>query len=459
LNTTNTQIPEAFIAQSTAIYAETNDFIKALDTDPITSIRINSSKLPPLHNLTQVSWCSTGYYLSNRPAFTLDPILHGGGYYVQEASSMFLEQITQLIDRGKTLKILDLCAAPGGKTTHLFELFPNSIIVSNEIIRSRAKILAENCTKWGNCNSIITNSEPAQLGKLTGQFDIIVIDAPCSGEGMFRKDPTSRSEWSLANVDNCYLRQRDIVTDILPALKEGGLLIYSTCTFNTKENDENVDYFVKNYDLQVLNLPLLPDQQITQTPNGYQFYPHKTIGEGFFISFLQKQSPSPTLRIKNIRSNTLTQFKSSELTPLISSKNELINPDSYLTFMDTIHLFPSMFHETLLLLQEHVRIVQFGTKVGKFMKNKLHPEHDLALCHQIELSGFEVENLGYEDAVNYLRKQPFSLTSKKEGWCIIQYESIPLGWIKAMENRFNNYYPTDWRIYNTQLTGKFSLIE
>jgi 16S rRNA C967 or C1407 C5-methylase (RsmB/RsmF family)/NOL1/NOP2/fmu family ribosome biogenesis protein len=459
LNNPTLQIPEEFIALCKTTYTETDELIRSLDTAPITSVRINKAKIRHPYHLQTVPWCSTGFYMQERPLFTLDPILHAGGYYVQEASSMFLEQVKQLIDTQLPLKILDLCAAPGGKTTHLFELFPNSLIVSNEIIRSRAKILAENCTKWGNSNSIITNSEPAQLGKLVGLFDIIVIDAPCSGEGMFRKDPAARIEWSTANVENCYLRQRDIVEDILPALKEGGLLIYSTCTFNTKENDDNVGYFSSNFDVEVMKLPQLPDHNIIQTSTGYQFYPHKTKGEGFFISFLRKQTASPPLRIKNSRSNSILQVKSSELNKLIVIKSKLLDNSSYLSYQDTIHLFPVTLYETLVLLQENVRIVQFGTKVGKFIKNQLQPEHDLALCHQIDLPEFDAVDLCYEDAVNFLRKQPFTLPSKKEGWCIIRYDSVPLGWIKALQNRFNNYYPSDWRIYNAQLSGKFTLNE
>jgi 16S rRNA C967 or C1407 C5-methylase (RsmB/RsmF family)/NOL1/NOP2/fmu family ribosome biogenesis protein len=457
LNTSSTPIPDDFISNLKVNYAQADELIDALNSEPATSIRINSSKIN--FNLTEepVSWCPTGYYLTKRPLFTLDPLLHAGGYYVQEASSMFLAQITQLIDTKLPLTILDLCAAPGGKTTHLLDLFPNALVVSNEIIRNRSKILAENCTKWGNCNSVITNSEPQQLGRLSGMFDIILIDAPCSGEGMFRKDDTARKEWSLTNVDNCYLRQREIVDDIIPALKEDGLLIYSTCTFNEKENDKNVSYFTSAFDLHPQYLPLLPDTNIEKTEYGYQFYPHKTKGEGFFMSFLQKQASSTHYRTKNSRSTTLTPRKSNLLATHIQTTTKLIDNSQYLTYQDMLHLFPIQFYDKLLALQEQTRIVQFGTKAGKLIKDKFQPEHDLALCHQVRLTGFECLDLSYDEAISYLRKQPFAVPAKKEGWCIVRYQSLALGWIKIIQNRFNNYYPTDWRIYNTQLTGNFSI--
>ncbi len=459
MNSTSPLIPQDFITNCQANYHQANELITALDAEPITSVRINRAKVNSNIQLEKVPWCNTGHYLQTRPLFTLDPWLHGGAYYVQEASSMFLEQIKQLTDTVQPLKILDLCAAPGGKTTHLLDLFPNSLIVSNEIIRNRAKILAENVVKWGNCNSIITNSEPSQLGKLHGLFDIILVDTPCSGEGMFRKDKAARTEWSNENVQTCYLRQRDIIQEILPALKEGGMLIYSTCTFNDQENDHNVTHFTQTFDLEIVKLPTLPDPQITETITGYQFYPHKTKGEGFFISFLKKQTPSSVLRTQSSRSSTLIKVKNDLLRPLITFKNKEMDHTHFISYNDMLYLFPMQYYDILTTLQGHVRILQFGTKIGKFLHNKLHPEHDISLCHQISLPGFDRINLSYDDALSYLRKNPFNLSQKKEGWCIVSFDNVSLGWVKAMQNRFNNYYPTDWRIYNQQLTGKFTLNE
>jgi NOL1/NOP2/fmu family ribosome biogenesis protein len=407
-----------------------------------------------------MDWCSTGYYLSERPLFTLDPLFHQGAYYVQEASSMFLEQLKQLVDLQAPLVILDLCAAPGGKSTHLMDLFPNSLIVSNELIRSRAKILAENCTKWGNSNSIVTNSEPAFLGQLVGMFDVILIDAPCSGEGMFRKDVNARNEWSLNNVDNCVIRQQDIVRDILPALKENGLLIYSTCTFNEKENDQNIRFFCNEWDLEIQRLPILPSSDIVVTENGYQFYPHKTKGEGFYMSFLLKTTNSNEKRLKNVTSKDIkpvTVPLKQQLASFIQFKNNSLTTLDYFEYAEMLYLFPAQYSNQLYALQQHCRIVQFGTKIGKFIKNKLHPEHDLLLNSSIHLNTFSQVELNYDQAVSFLKKENFILDNTSLGWVILTFNNLPLGWIKSMGNRFNNYYPNELKIYNSNLKGNFSI--
>lgn len=407
-----------------------------------------------------MDWCSTGYYLSERPIFTIDPLFHQGAYYVQEASSMFLEQLKQLVDLQAPLVILDLCAAPGGKSTHLMDLFPNSLIVSNELIRSRAKILAENCTKWGNPNSIITNSEPAFLGQLEGMFDIILIDAPCSGEGMFRKDVNARSEWSLNNVENCVIRQKDIVKDILPALKENGLLIYSTCTFNEKENDQNIRFFCNVWDLETKRLPVLPSSDIVVTENGYQFYPNKIKGEGFYMSFLSKSTHSNEKRLKNVTSKDIKPVPHSlkqQLASIIQFKNHSLATLDYFEYAEMLYLFPANYCNQLYALQQHCRIVQFGTKIGKFIKTKLHPEHDLLLNSSINLDLFPQVELNYDQAVSFLKKENFVLDNTTLGWVILTYNNLPLGWIKSMGNRFNNYYPNELKIYNSNLKGNFSI--
>ncbi len=373
---------------------------------------------------------------------------------------MFLEQVQQLVDVNASLVILDLCAAPGGKSTHLMDLFPNSLIVSNEIIRSRAKVLAENCTKWGNANSIVTNSEPAFLGQLEGMFDIILIDAPCSGEGMFRKDPNARSEWSLENVENCVVRQRDIVENILPSLKEKGLLIYSTCTFNEKENDQNIQFFCSEYGLEFKSLPQLPSDSIVKTEVGYQFFPNKTKGEGFYMSFMTKTIPSKEYKIKNSVSKdikpvqpTTKQVLASSLLIKSTSKTSL----DYYEYAEMIHLFPVSYISHLSAIQQRCRIVQFGTKVGKILKYKLQPEHDIISSTAIDLSSFPVVEISYDNAVSFLKKETFQLDNLPLGWVVLSYNSLNLGWIKSVGNRFNNYYPNELKIFNPNLKSDFSM--
>ena len=258
---------------------------KALETKPPTSVRVND-KIAYQPSSENVAWCKSGYYLDERPLFTADPLFHAGVYYVQEASSMFLEQaVKQYFPMADT--VLDLCAAPGGKSTLLSQtLAESSLLVSNEIIRSRAYILAENLIKWGNPNVVVTNNEPKDFAILGGFFDAIVIDAPCSGEGMFRKDAGAVEEWSEYNVTLCAARQTEIVSSVWDALKTDGILVYSTCTFNREENEENVQWICNELGAEVLSIDLQGNSDITKSDFGYRFYPHKTKGEGFFISVL-----------------------------------------------------------------------------------------------------------------------------------------------------------------------------
>jgi 16S rRNA C967 or C1407 C5-methylase (RsmB/RsmF family) len=287
------QLPENFIRRITIdLKGEAQPFFQAMENEVPVSIRVNQSKNYHPENLQNVAWCNTGFYLPERPVFTLDPLFHAGAYYVQEASSMFLEQaLKQSVDLELPLKVLDLCAAPGGKSTHLASLLSrDSLLVSNEVIRTRAKILAENITKWGNPNVVATNNDPADFQRLPGFFDVVVVDAPCSGEGLFRKDPNAMYEWSEDNVALCASRQRRIVADVWDALKPGGHLVYSTCTYNRMENEDNLEWMENEMGAIPLSLEITSFPEITKDNNlaGYHFYPHKTHGEGFFIAVLKK---------------------------------------------------------------------------------------------------------------------------------------------------------------------------
>ncbi|HSZ26177.1 MAG TPA: RsmB/NOP family class I SAM-dependent RNA methyltransferase, partial [Cytophagaceae bacterium] len=290
--------PDTFKTQmQTILNSEYELFEKAYQNKAFTSIRVNPSKHSTPVNLSPVQWSSNAYYLEERPLFTLDPLFHGGAYYVQEASSMFLEQaFTQHVDKTESLNVLDLCAAPGGKSTHLLSLMNHkSLLVSNEVIKSRAYILKENIQKWGKANVVITQSDPERFSSLKGFFDVMVIDAPCSGEGLFRKDAEAIKEWSPENVALCEARQQRIIADVWDALKPGGILIYSTCTFNTKENEDNLDWVIKNLEAETLSLELKESWGIKEVHSsnraiGYKFFPHKIKGEGFFIAVLRKKS-------------------------------------------------------------------------------------------------------------------------------------------------------------------------
>src|SRR5215203_3380652 len=273
--------------------------------EQITSIRINPLKWSkpddkrlagenihhsPFTIHSQVPWSSYGYYLSQRPSFTFDPLFHSGCYYVQEASSMFLEQaLKQSEDLSKTLRVLDLCAAPGGKSTHIQSLISaESLLVSNEVIRNRTGILKQNIIKWGCENVVVTNNDPQHFSKLEGFFDVIIIDAPCSGSGLFRKDAEAIDEWSEENVWLCCGRQKRIIADSIACLKKDGILIYSTCSYSKEEDEDIADWLVKEWDMENIKLTIKENWGIVESQSeksksvGYRFFPDKLKGEGFY---------------------------------------------------------------------------------------------------------------------------------------------------------------------------------
>jgi 16S rRNA C967 or C1407 C5-methylase (RsmB/RsmF family) len=308
-------LPADFVAETRRIMGDEryNRFVGAFDEEAPTSIRVNpriaidhgpwtilalqASRAGADHSDSQVPWCSEGYYLNDRPQFTFDPLLHAGCYYVQEASSMFVTHILRNVQcsmvNGQCA--LDACAAPGGKSTALRSVLPDDcVLISNEPMGNRAQILLENVTKWGGPNHIVTNNYPRDFRKAKLKFDFILCDVPCSGEGMFRKDPNAISEWSAQNVEKCWQLQREIVADAWECLNPGGLLIYSTCTYNTKENEENIRWILDTYDAQVLDIPVDPSWNITGSllegfnEPVYRFIPGITRGEGLFVCALRK---------------------------------------------------------------------------------------------------------------------------------------------------------------------------
>lgn len=277
------------------IGAEYDSFVTALESPIPTSVRLNPHKNSTLSDLSDVvSWEPQGRYLAERPIFTLDPMLHAGAYYVQEASSMFVgHALRQIIGDETNVRILDLCAAPGGKSTHYASIIGNNgLLVCNEVIASRVPILNENLTKWGCPNAIVTSNDPSDFGRLTGYFDVVAVDAPCSGEGMFRRDPVAISEWSVANTRTCAQRQQRIVADIWSAIKPGGHLIYSTCTFCPDEDENMMSWISDEFGAENISVNMQSEWGITSIEKngcvGYRFIQHRTRGEGFFCCIFRK---------------------------------------------------------------------------------------------------------------------------------------------------------------------------
>lgn len=362
---------------------------------------------------------------------------------------MFLEQaIKQTTDLTQSLRVLDLCAAPGGKSTHLLSLLnQNSLLISNEVIRSRAQILSENIQKWGYSNTLVTNSDPAVFQKLKGYFDVIVVDAPCSGEGLFRKDNEAASEWSEENVALCSQRQRRILSDVWPSLKQNGVLVYSTCTYNEQENEVNLKWLTENQGIEFIDLNIEPAWNIEKITSGkaigYRFFPHRVTGEGFFISALRKVDSEPEIRIRASRNFSEASKKVTE--QLQSWSN---NPENLKIIKqeDLLIQIPSELYDEMGFISTQLHVVSKGTAVAELKHEKLIPQHAKALANDLNQSNFPVIDLSLDQAISYLRKDNLLVGEGQRGFALVTYEGTPLGWINQLGNRINNLYPASWRI-------------
>lgn len=444
------QLPALFLAQMREqLGQEFSAFLEALSDIPPTSIHYNTFKsFKRKESYNGVKWYSNGTYLPERPTFTLDPAFHAGAYYVQEASSMVVaEAARQLIDLDKAVKVMDLCAAPGGKTTLLASLISeDSLLLANEVIRSRYQVLDYNLTKWGTANKVTTSQSVDQFGNIKNFFDLILVDAPCSGEGLFRKDPQAIAEWSPENVAHCSVRQKKILKDTVDLLKPGGILLYSTCTYNDRENQENAAWLEKEFPLETAPLQLSPDWGITAKDIGYQCYPHRVKGEGFYIATFRKLGESQ----KSKKNKAVNKFRHYQMLPKSRQQamHDFIRPDADLIFLESekgqIIALPTAIHQDLLRLSPNLRYFRMGIPVGRFKGKDLIPDPALALSTLIhpELPRIEVEQ---EDAIKFLRKEIPGVIAKV-GWQLICYNGLPLGWVKGLKNRINNYYPKEWRI-------------
>ena len=424
--------------------------------EQVTSLRMNPIKKFDLgqhrflHKTTPIPWCRHGFYIQDRPSFVLDPLWHAGAYYVQEASSMFVQFILEQImptPNGKV--VLDLCAAPGGKTTLLASYFENGLVVANETIKARNSILVENVTKWGSDKVIVTQNDPAHFKALPQFFDLMLVDAPCSGSGLFRKDPAAIEEWSQEAVLHCSNRQLRILEDSLPALNEGGYLIYSTCSYSFEEDEKIMDAIASMDGMQNISLPLTVEWNIVPTESplhkatGYRFYPDKVKGEGFFITVFQKKA------------NTQNRYFSADF------KWDLINKQAksvlathfqfpehylYINHQNTIIAIPVFLEEGIRAVLKNLYVKKVGVEIGTIKGKDLIPAHALAMSHwlHIPFGHFEVDEA---TALQFLRRSDLFFDCAK-GWQAVCFQNIRLGWAKILPNRTNNYYPTHWRILN-----------
>lgn len=448
-----TEFPPGFLpCLSGAPGFDAENFVKAHQSaEAPTSIRLNPFKSSSIKSNDIIPWCSGGYYLDTRPSFTFDPLFHAGCYYVQEASSMFIGHILTYIKGEDNIRVLDLCAAPGGKSTLISSALKNTdLLVANEIIKTRVPILGDNLTRWGPANTIVTNNDPKDFNRLKGFFDIILVDAPCSGSGMFRKDPDAMSEWSEANVNLCHQRQERILADVYPALKEDGYLIYSTCSYSVEENENILDWLCTEFELESVRIPVEPEWGIVESQSsaheawGYRFYPDKVKGEGLFAFCLRKRENSGELPNIKYKEQQKGNFK--EIDPVKPYINE---SDNYYYFkMNDDWLAIDRTHrQTLDILQQYLYIKKSGVRMGKLAGRDLIPDHELALSLLINNDAFLQTELTKEQAIQYLRRDNITdLEIDDKGWSLMTFEGHALGWAKLLPNRINNYYPKDIRI-------------
>lgn len=421
-------------------------FMEALDSEPIVSIRYNALKNAADDDFEMVPWAESGRYLQNRPVFTADPLFHAGCYYVQEASSMFIEQIVRQYIKAP-VRALDLCAAPGGKTTHLLSLLPQgSILVSNEPVAQRAQVLAENVVKWGNPSDVVTRNEPSDFSAFENFFDLVVVDAPCSGEGMFRKDQGAVEQWSLSNVEHCVKRQKRILTDIWPSLRPGGVVIYSTCTFNSEENEECVEWIANELGATPLSVDFGDDWGVTGALVGdlpvYRFLPGYTAGEGFFIAVLRKDGDAP-----------LAQPRQQRFQPVASKLKAVVegwvdNPADF-NFVqqgERVVAMPREHTNVMLALQQKMRVLHCALPLADVKNNKLLPLHQLAMSNMLNKDAFCQVELERERALAYLHREALSFEQAPVGYLLLTYKGVPIGFAKNIGNRANNLYPAEWRI-------------
>lgn len=417
------------------------DLLEALDTSPPNSLRLNPKKGKHLFKEEKnIPWSKNGKWLEKRPVYTLDPHFHAGAYYPQEAGSQLLDFTLRQLELPENPVVLDLCAAPGGKSTLILDfLEEKGLLVSNEIIPNRAKILHENITKWGAVNSVISNNSSEAFLKLSNFFDCMVIDAPCSGEGMFRKDPESRNEWSERNVNMCAERQREIIENCWNSLKTNGYLIYSTCTFNSLENEENIAWICKEFDAEIVEINF-PAAFKSRNGVGVYALPNKADTEGFYLCVLRKRSHSTSKKHPKIKPFT-TVGQSKELEQLVKPSEHL----QLIQWKERVWLIPTQMENEINELTQILNVFKIGACVGEPTRKGWIPDESLAFVPEYISDAVPVLSLDKQQALQYLKGETFLLEAG-HGYALVEFESSVLGWIKRIDKRFNNCYPKEWRI-------------
>lgn len=455
------QLPERFVERMRQELgeAEATALCEALATEPSTAIRLNTPKMScPPFEAEAVPWSADGYTLPERPAFTLDPAFHAGAYYVQEASSQFAGYILSQAVGGRAqcegLRVLDVCAAPGGKSTHYASLVgEHGLVVANEINRSRAAVLADNARKWGLGNMVVTCNDSAHLGDYEEWFDVVAIDAPCSGEGMFRKSEEACEQWSEANVKMCAERQWEIVKNVFDTLRPGGVLIYSTCTFNRDENEALVQRICDEW-----GEAIEPAQEVDVADEWgavvgrvgafqtFRFFPHRVKGEGMFMAVARKAGvPTSRRRMPKARREVIAAVEKrseQELSRWVKEPKRM----RFFSAGDTIYACWAEHYDEIKALSSRLAVIYSGVALGQIFKGKLKPDGALAFYVELNRDAVATAELSLDEALQFLRKQDMSAEPFVEGVNMVLYKGLPLGFVKRVGARVNNMYPASLRI-------------
>ncbi len=455
------ELPEQFVeTMRRELGCETGEALcRALDEAPTISLRINTRKTASEpYAGERIPWSRDGRYLSQRPEFTLDPSLHAGAYYVQEPSSQFVGHILSS-EPLQGACVLDMCAAPGGKTTIYSTLVgDDGLVIANEINRTRSLALADNVRRWGLGNVLVTNNEPRHVAAFEEWFDVVAVDAPCSGEGMFRKTDEARTEWNPRAAETCAARQREILAEAWRTLRPGGILLYSTCTFNRTEDEDVVAWAQSQWHdmLEPMSDIECPDAWgIARSRIGafqtFRFMPHSARGEGFFAAAARKKGDRSAAAHRARPKSRRRIFAPADKRTAEELQRWVAEPDAmtFRTVGDTLYGYRISQLPDIAALSETLSAVYSGVAMGQMFKQRLRPDHALALYVGLNSDALPRVDVDRATALDYLRRRDIATGIFEEGFNAVTYDGLAIGFVKRIGSRCNNLYPKDLRILKT----------
>jgi len=460
-------LPEAFLERMQLLLGdEYQRFLQSYSAPVTTGLRVNTLKLAPSEfqlisnlNLSPIPWCPSGFYIAGEAQPGKHPFHSAGLYYLQEPSAML---VGEALSPKPGERVIDLAAAPGGKSTHLAALMQNQgLLVANEIHPRRVWELAENIERWGATNVVITNETPERLADHFGPyFDKVLLDAPCSGEGMFRKSENARQDWKLSLVQSCALRQNHILDQAARLVCPGGTLLYATCTFSAEENEGVIaDFLTRQPNFQLENIAQSPGfasgrpDWLWLLPNGgkqdalikaVRLWPHKVQGEGHFVALLRRTDRGLAARVRGwdyqkIPAEVQRSWEEHKRTQLL--------PDD---FSEPLIYRGTYLYKTPIGMPEmhSLRILHPGLWLGIVKKNRFQPAHPLALAMQPNQVSRTISFPSSDKRLTaYLMGETIP-SEGEDGWVLVCVERFPLGWGKRVKGSLKNYYPHGLRWYS-----------